>query len=116
MAGEKIRVNCVAPGLVITSALDKVPPPFVNPHNQTNLQDRFQTWKKFVEAWEKSPDEESGKPEEIANEINKTLELSIYVWFPCLEVIRFFSTDDSSFVTGQVLYVDGGYSIRGLGY
>eukprot|EP00210_Caulerpa_lentillifera_P001749 g1679.t1 len=32
------------------------------------------------------------------------------------KVIRFFSCDDSSFVTGQTLYADGGYSVRGLGY
>jgi len=58
----------------------------------------------------------TGKPEEIASEIPKTLEMSISVWLPCIEAIKFFSTEDSSFVTGQILYVDGGYSVRGLGY
>jgi len=57
-----------------------------------------------------------GKPEEIASKIQTTFEFSIKVGLLCIEVIKFFSCNDSSFITGQVLYVDGGYSVRGIGY
>jgi 3-oxoacyl-[acyl-carrier protein] reductase len=69
----KIRVNCIAPGWILTDINKKLPKEYIKEEERRIFAKRF------------------GKPEEIAS------------------VALFLATEDSSFVNGSVLVVDGGY-------
>lgn len=73
----KIRVNCVAPGLISSEGMNVYDPGAVKAMIQTNVMKRF------------------GQIEEIAN------------------AVCFVGGDGGSFITGEVLHVDGGNQIWG---
>lgn len=73
----KIRVNCVAPGLISSEGMNVYNPEAVKAMIQTNVMKRF------------------GQIEEIAN------------------AVCFVGGDGGSFITGEVLHVDGGNQIWG---
>ncbi len=80
--GEGIRVNCVAPGAIDT--------PLVRAY-MTRHPDPEGLWKELVS---RHPMGRLGTPEEIAR------------------AILYLASDESSFVTGSVLIVDGGWTAR----
>ena len=73
LAPTRIRVNCVAPGVVKTDMLDALPPEVL------------------PQLAEETPLRRLGRPEDIA------------------QAVRYLAGDAASFVTGQVLTVDGGF-------
>ena len=74
--GPKVRVNCVAPGIIDTDMTSGSPP-------------------KFVEAQiNATPLKRIGTPEDVA------------------DAVIFFASPMSRFITGQVMVVDGGHSLR----
>jgi 3-oxoacyl-[acyl-carrier protein] reductase len=77
---HRIRVNCVAPGVVMTPTVASM---FAEPAN--------------------------------ANPVNERTPLGRVVSIEeCVGPVLFFCSDESSGITGQVLDVDGGYSIQGM--
>jgi 3-oxoacyl-[acyl-carrier protein] reductase len=74
-----INVNCVAPGFVVTR---------MTAQTAERVGVEFEDFQKF--AAEQIPLRRVGQPEDIAS------------------VIAFFCSDESSFVSGQVIYVRGG--------
>jgi NAD(P)-dependent dehydrogenase (short-subunit alcohol dehydrogenase family) len=81
-AGRNIRVNCVAPGTIMTPMNEKV---FAEAQDPEALKD---TWNRM------HPIGRFGQPEEVA------------------EAVVFLASDASSFITGQTLVVDGGITIK----
>ena len=75
VAPSGIRVNCIAPGFVLT--------------DMTRCFDESV----IVDICEETPLLRAGTPEDIAS------------------AVRFLALDDASFITGQVLCVDGGRCI-----
>jgi len=75
-----IRVNCICPGDVETPMLPE------------DAKQRGQTWEDYLKGAANRPLGRIGKPEEIAR------------------AVLFLATDDSSFMTGSALVVDGGGS------
>jgi NAD(P)-dependent dehydrogenase (short-subunit alcohol dehydrogenase family) len=75
---QGIRVNCVCPGDVDTPMLPE------------DAQRRGMKWEEYLASAANRPMGRIGKPEEIA------------------KAVLFLASDDSSFVTGAVLAVDGG--------
>jgi NAD(P)-dependent dehydrogenase (short-subunit alcohol dehydrogenase family) len=80
LAPYNIRVNCVAPGYTETPALLEAFETGVNPQGSRRDKEKQHLLNRFA------------KPEEIAN------------------AVLFLSSDESSFVTGTVLVVDGGFT------
>ncbi|HLB63014.1 MAG TPA: SDR family NAD(P)-dependent oxidoreductase [Actinomycetota bacterium] len=76
--GQGIRVNCVCPGDTVT------------PMERADAEARGQTWDEYVADASDRPLGRMGEPEEIAR------------------AVLFLASDESSFVTGAVLPVDGG--------
>jgi NAD(P)-dependent dehydrogenase (short-subunit alcohol dehydrogenase family) len=81
-AGQGIRVNCVAPGTIMTPMNEKV---FAEAEDPEALKE---TWNRM------HPVGRFGQPEEVA------------------EAVLFLASDASSFITGQTLVVDGGITIK----
>lgn len=79
-AKEGIRVNCVCPGAIMTPMLEQ-DIPASGPERE----------KYFKETAEAHPIGRIGDPEEVA------------------KVVLFLASDDSSFITGTAISVDGGY-------
>lgn len=79
-AKEAIRVNCVCPGDIMTPMLE-----------QDLIQSGIAREKYLKEEAESHPMGRIGEPEEVAR------------------AVLFLATDDSSFITGTALSVDGGY-------
>jgi NAD(P)-dependent dehydrogenase (short-subunit alcohol dehydrogenase family) len=79
-AEHDIRVNAVAPGLVETPGVTQ------------GLLDTEGGRQEHLRKLDKIPMDRAGEPREIA------------------EAVLFLASDNSSFVTGHTLYVDGGYS------
>jgi len=79
-AKEGIRVNCVCPGAIMTSMLEQDTP-----------KSGLAREKYFKEIAELHPMERIGDPGEVA------------------KAVLFLASNDSSFVTGTALSVDGGY-------
>lgn len=79
-ADDGIRVNCVCPGSVFTPLLDRMIGSCQNPEDERQQIVENILLKRFAQ------------PEEIAN------------------VILFLASDESSFMTGSVVTVDGGYT------
>ncbi len=79
-AKEGVRVNCVCPGAIMTSMLEQGLP-----------QSGPEREKYFKETAEAHPMGRIGDPEEVA------------------KAVLFLASDDSSFITGTALSVDGGY-------
>jgi NAD(P)-dependent dehydrogenase (short-subunit alcohol dehydrogenase family) len=77
-ARQGIRVNCICPGDVDTPMLPE------------DAQRRGMEWEEYLASAANRPMGRIGKPEEIA------------------KAVLFLASDDSSFVTGAVLAVDGG--------
>jgi NAD(P)-dependent dehydrogenase (short-subunit alcohol dehydrogenase family) len=77
-ARQGIRVNCICPGDVDTPMLPE------------DAQQRGMKWEEYLASAANRPMGRIGKPEEIA------------------KAVLFLASDDSSFVTGAVLAVDGG--------
>ena len=79
-AKEGIRVNCVCPGAIMTPMLEQGLP------QSGPVREKY-----FKETVEAHPIGRIGEPEEVA------------------KAVLFLASDDSSFVTGTALSVDGGY-------
>lgn len=82
-AKEGIRVNCVCPGSIMTPLLE-----------QDLIQSGVAREKYLKEEAESHPMGRIGEPEEVA------------------KAVLFLASDDSSFITGSALSVDGGYVAR----
>jgi NAD(P)-dependent dehydrogenase (short-subunit alcohol dehydrogenase family) len=80
LAAEKIRVNAICPGAILT--------PLVHRGHETEVEQVFSKGQ---------PWPESGRPEHIAN------------------VALFLATDQSRFITGEYITVDGGLNALGPG-
>jgi NAD(P)-dependent dehydrogenase (short-subunit alcohol dehydrogenase family) len=78
LASDRIRVNAICPGGVLTPLTDRG-----DPSAAAERMDKFQPWP------------EHGKPEHIAG------------------AALFLASDDSAFVTGEALVVDGGLTAAG---
>jgi NAD(P)-dependent dehydrogenase (short-subunit alcohol dehydrogenase family) len=83
LAASKIRVNCVCPGIMLTPIYYDSPAGI--PIDRSKLSEHFA---------KQQPLPRAGTPEDVAN------------------AILFLASDDSSFVTGQSLVVDGGLDSR----
>ena len=83
-AKHNIRVNAIAPGTIMTPMNESILKTAENP------QGLIDTWKSMHAL------ERVGKPEEVA------------------EAVVFLASDESSFITGEVLRVDGGMVIKGF--
>ncbi|MBV8566037.1 MAG: SDR family oxidoreductase [Methylobacteriaceae bacterium] len=83
LAPHKIRVNAVAPGTIMTPLNEKI---FAQAPDPQAL----------IELWNKAhPIGRFGQPEEVA------------------ELVLFLASDRASFITGEIVRVDGGLIIRG---
>jgi NAD(P)-dependent dehydrogenase (short-subunit alcohol dehydrogenase family) len=83
LAPHKIRVNAIAPGTIMTPLNEKV---F---HDHPDPEALIRTWN------EAHPLGRFGQPEEVA------------------DAVLFLASDQSSFITGTILRVDGGLMIKG---
>lgn len=79
-AKDGIRVNCICPGAIMTPMLEQGLPP------SGPVRENY-----FKETVESHPIGRIGDPEEVA------------------KAVLFLASDDSSFITGTALSVDGGY-------
>ncbi|WEX08750.1 SDR family NAD(P)-dependent oxidoreductase [Chelativorans sp. AA-79] len=83
LAPHKIRVNAVAPGTIMTPLNEKVFAEHPDPQ-------------KLIQTWNNAhPLGRFGQPEEVA------------------ELVLFLASDRSSFITGEIVRVDGGLIVRG---
>ena len=83
LAPFKIRVNAVAPGTIMTPLNEKV---FAEAKDPQAL----------IDTWNRAhPIGRFGQPEEVA------------------ELVLFLASDRSSFITGEIVRVDGGLIVRG---
>jgi len=83
LAPHKIRVNAVAPGTIMTPLNEKVFAEHPNPQE-------------LIETWNRAhPIGRFGQPEEVA------------------ELVLFLASDRASFITGEIVRVDGGLVVRG---
>lgn len=82
-AKDQIRVNCVTPGIIATDLL-----PFVNDPTHPSYERLVPQWEKKIKLGY------VGKPEEVAS------------------AVVYLASDESSYITGQNIVVDGGYSIE----
>lgn len=83
LAPAKIRVNAVAPGTIMTPLNEKVFATVADPQA-------------LIEAWNRAhPLGRFGQPEEVA------------------ELVLFLASDRASFITGEIVRVDGGLVVRG---
>lgn len=83
LAPHQIRVNAVAPGTIMTPLNEKI---FAELDDPSEL----------IESWNNAhPLGRFGQPEEVAN------------------AVVFLASDKASFITGEILRVDGGLAIRG---
>ncbi|MFW9848324.1 MAG: SDR family NAD(P)-dependent oxidoreductase [Candidatus Thorarchaeota archaeon] len=85
LAYFKIRVNCICPGVILTAIFGKA-----SEMSNKAIEERREDLKRLFERAQ--PIKRTGLPEDIANAI---------LWL---------ASDDSSFVTGHALVVDGGQS------
>ncbi|TAL47716.1 glucose 1-dehydrogenase [archaeon] len=76
LAGKNIRVNAIAPGVIETERVKRLPVDLLEKFKESALLKRL------------------GKPDEIAN------------------VVAFLSSDDASYIDGEVIVVDGGFSCQ----
>jgi NAD(P)-dependent dehydrogenase (short-subunit alcohol dehydrogenase family) len=83
LAPHGIRVNAIAPGTIMTPLNERVFREHPNP-------------KELIETWNRAhPIGRFGQPEEVA------------------ELVLFLASDRSSFITGEIVRVDGGLIVRG---
>lgn len=83
LAPAKIRVNAVAPGTIMTPLNEK-------------LFEAMDDPSQLIETWNKAhPIGRFGQPEEVA------------------ETVAFLASERASFITGEIMRVDGGLAIRG---
>lgn len=83
LAPAKIRVNAVAPGTIMTPLNEKVFATVADPQA-------------LIETWNRAhPLGRFGQPEEVA------------------ELVLFLASDRASFITGEIVRVDGGLVVRG---
>jgi NAD(P)-dependent dehydrogenase (short-subunit alcohol dehydrogenase family) len=83
LAPHGIRVNAIAPGTIMTPLNEKVFREHPNPQA-------------LIETWNKAhPLGRFGQPEEVA------------------ELVLFLASDRSSFITGEIIRIDGGLVVRG---
>jgi NAD(P)-dependent dehydrogenase (short-subunit alcohol dehydrogenase family) len=83
LAPHGIRVNAVAPGTIMTPLNEKVFREHPNPDE-------------LIETWNRAhPIGRFGQPEEVA------------------ELVTFLASDRSSFITGEIIRVDGGLIVKG---
>lgn len=83
LAPARIRVNAVAPGTIMTPLNEK-------------LFEAMDDPSELIETWNKAhPIGRFGQPEEVA------------------ETVAFLASDRASFITGEIVRVDGGLAIRG---
>jgi NAD(P)-dependent dehydrogenase (short-subunit alcohol dehydrogenase family) len=83
LAPHGIRVNAIAPGTIMTPLNEKVFREHPNPQA-------------LIETWNRAhPIGRFGQPEEVA------------------ELVLFLASDRSSFITGEIIRVDGGLIVRG---
>lgn len=83
LAPAKIRVNSVAPGTIMTPMNEKIFDEVADPAA-------------LIDTWNKAhPIGRFGQPEEVA------------------ELVGFLASDRASFITGEIVRVDGGLAIRG---
>jgi NAD(P)-dependent dehydrogenase (short-subunit alcohol dehydrogenase family) len=75
---QGIRVNCICPGDTVT------------PMEHEDARRRGMSWDDYVKSASDRPLGRMGEPEEVA------------------PAVLFFATDESSFITGAALPVDGG--------
>jgi NAD(P)-dependent dehydrogenase (short-subunit alcohol dehydrogenase family) len=83
LAPHGIRVNAVAPGTIMTPLNERIFATVADPQA-------------LIESWNRAhPIGRFGQPEEVA------------------EAVRFLASDRASFITGEILRVDGGLVVRG---
>ena len=83
LAADKIRVNAIAPGTIMTPLNEKVFREHPNPQE-------------LIERWNKAhPIGRFGEASEVA------------------EAVLFLASDRASFITGEILRVDGGLAVKG---
>jgi NAD(P)-dependent dehydrogenase (short-subunit alcohol dehydrogenase family) len=81
--GRNIRVNAIAPGTIMTPMNEKI---FEEAENPDELIGTWNSWHALGRF---------GQPEEVA------------------DLVVFLASDESSFITGDVIKIDGGMSIKG---
>ena len=82
-APQKIRVNAIAPGTIMTPLNERIFDTMDNPQELIDNWNRMHALGRF------------GQPEEVA------------------ELVVFLASDESSFITGEIVRVDGGMVVKG---
>jgi NAD(P)-dependent dehydrogenase (short-subunit alcohol dehydrogenase family) len=82
-APQKIRINAIAPGTIMTPLNERIFATIDNPQELIDTWNRSHALGRF------------GQPEEVA------------------ELVVFLASDESSFITGEIVRVDGGMVIKG---
>ena len=82
-APQKIRINAIAPGTIMTPLNERIFATIDNPQELIDTWNRIHALGRF------------GQPEEVA------------------ELVVFLASDESSFITGEIVRVDGGMVIKG---